>query len=138
MIAWRARLYQPRDTTPPPLTGPIRHTRNTPEPWGKGEDKYLVVVTDHDRGTIAWIAEGRCQETVGEFFDALGPERSKLLTHVSADGAEWIHDVVRETALQAKICLDAFHVVKWAGDDGDEVTVRVAAELRAAGKEDPR
>ena len=104
--------------------------------WGKGEDKYLVVVTDHDRGTIAWIAEGRCQETVGEFFDALGPERSKLLTHVSADGAEWIHDVVREKALQAKICLDAFHVVKWAGERVDELRRRIAAELRAAGKED--
>jgi transposase len=81
--------------------------------WGKGEGKYLMVVTDHDRGTIAWIAEGRCQETVGEFFDALGAERSKLLTHVPADGAEWIHDVVRAKAPQAKICLDAFHVVKW-------------------------
>ena len=107
--------------------------------WGKGEDKYLMVVTDHDRGTIAWIAGGRCQETVGEFFDALGPERSKLLTHVSADGAEWIHDVVREKAPQAKICLDAFyafHVVKWAGERLDELRRRLAGELRAAGRGD--
>lgn len=104
--------------------------------WGKGEDKYLMVVTDHDRGTIAWIAEGRCQETVGQFFDALGPERSGLLTHVSADGAEWIHDVIREKAPQAKICLDAFHVVKWAGERLDELRRRLAAELRSAGKDD--
>jgi len=104
--------------------------------WGKGEGKYLMAVTDHDRGTIAWIAEGRCQETVGAFFDALGPERSKLLTHVSADGAEWIHDVVREKAPQATICLDAFHVVKWAGERLDELRRRLASELRAAGHED--
>ncbi len=104
--------------------------------WGKGEDKYLMVVTDHDRGTIAWIAEGRCQETVGQFFDALGAERSKLLTHVPADGAEWIHDVIREKAPQAKICLDAFHVVKWAGERLDELRRRLAAELRSAGKDD--
>jgi transposase len=104
--------------------------------WGNGEGKYLMVVTDHDRGTIAWIAEGRCQETVGQFFDALGPERSKLLTHVSADGAEWIHDVVREKAPQATICLDAFHVVKWAGERLDELRRRLASELRAAGKGD--
>jgi transposase len=104
--------------------------------WGKGEGKYLMVVTDHDRGTIAWIAEGRCQQTVGAFFDALGPERSKLLTHVSADGAEWIHDVVREKAPQATICLDAFHVVKWAGERLDELRRRLASELRAAGHED--
>jgi len=104
--------------------------------WGKGEGKYLMAVTDHDRGTIAWIAEGRCQETVGAFFDALGPERSKLLTHVSADGAERIHDVVREKAPQATICLDAFHVVKWAGERLDELRRRLASELRAAGHED--
>ena len=104
--------------------------------WGKGEGKYLMVVTDHDRGTIAWIAEGRCQETVGQFFDALGPERARLLTHVSADGAEWIHDVVREKAPQARICLDAFHVVKWAGERLDELRRRLASELRAAGHED--
>lgn len=75
--------------------------------WGKGADKYLTVVTDHRSGKIAWITEGRSQQAVGAFFDALGPERSKLLTHVSADGAEWIHDVAR--APQALICLDAFH-----------------------------
>jgi transposase len=104
--------------------------------WGKGEGKYLMVVTDHDRGAIAWIAEGRCQETAGQFFDALGPERSKLLTHVSADGAEWIHDAVREKAPQAELCLDAFHVVKWAGERLDELRRRLASELRAAGYED--
>jgi transposase len=104
--------------------------------WGKGAGKYLTVVTDHGTGKIAWITEGRSQETVGAFFDALGPERSKLLTHVSADGAEWIHDVVRARAPQAEICLDAFHVVKWAGERLDELRRRLASELRAAGHED--
>lgn len=104
--------------------------------WGKGGDKFLMAVTDHDRGTIAWIGEGRCQETVGQFFDDLGDERSKLLTHVSADGAEWIHDVIRAKAPQAAICLDAFHIVKWAGERLDELRRRIAAQLRAAGHGD--
>jgi transposase len=104
--------------------------------WGKGQGKYLTVVTDHEAGKIAWIAEGRCQETVEAFFAALGPERSGLLTHVSADGAEWIHGVVRDKAPRAEICLDAFHVVKWAGERLDELRRRLAAELRAAGRED--
>ncbi len=104
--------------------------------WGKGQDKYLTVVTGHDTGKIAWIAEGRCQDTVRAFFDALGPDLARLLTHVSADGAEWIHDVVRARAPQAQICLDAFHVVKWAGDKLDELRRRLSAELRAAGRED--
>jgi transposase len=104
--------------------------------WGKGTGKFLTVVTSHVTGKIAWIAEGRSQDSVRAFFDALGSERSKLLTHVSADGAEWIHDVVRERAPQALICLDAFHVVKWAGERLDELRRRLAAEFRAAGRED--
>jgi transposase len=104
--------------------------------WGKGAGKFLMVVTDHDTGKIAWMGEGRCQDTVGEFFDALGEERAALLTQVSADGAEWIHDVIREKAAQAKICLDAFHVVKWAGEAMDALRRRMAGELRAAGKAD--
>ncbi len=35
-------------------------------------------------------------------------------THVSADGAEWIHSPVRAKAPQAVLCLAAFHVVAWA------------------------
>jgi len=104
--------------------------------WGKGSDKFLVIVTDHDTGKVAWIAEGRDQATVGKFFDALGPERAKLLTHVSADGAEWIHPVVRARAPQALICLDAFHIVKWANEKLDELRNRTARELRAAGSDD--
>ena len=104
--------------------------------WGKREDQYLIVVTDHDAGTIAWMGEGRCQATVEQFFADLGPERAGLLTDVSADGAEWIHDVVRQEAPQALISVDAFHVVKWAGEKLDELRRRLAAELRAAGHED--
>jgi len=104
--------------------------------WGKGAGKYLTVVTDHDTGRIAWMAGGRCQEVVHAFFDAIGAERAALLTHVSADGAEWIHAVVRAPAPQAQICLDAFHIVKWAGQALDKLRTRLAGELRAAGNHD--
>jgi len=104
--------------------------------WGKGSGKYLVIVTDHDAGRVAWIGERRCQATVEAFFDELGPERSARLTHVSADGADWIHPVVREKAPQARLCLDAFHVVKWANEKLDELRRRIAGELRAAGRGD--
>jgi transposase len=104
--------------------------------WGKGEDRYLTIVTNHVTGKIAWMTGGRSQDTVRAFFAALGPDRAKLLTHVSADGAEWIHDVIREKAPRAQICLDAFHVVKWAGERLDELRRRLAGELRAAGHED--
>ena len=101
--------------------------------WRKGH-RYITVVTDHDAGRIIWAAEGRNKETLAKFFDDLGEERAGLLTHVSADGADWIHGVVHEKAPQALICLDAFHVVKWAGEKLDELRRQLAGELRAAGK----
>ena len=44
--------------------------------------------------------------------------------------------MVREKAPQAELCLDAFHVVKWAGEKLDELRRRIAGELRAAGHGD--
>jgi transposase len=86
--------------------------------------RYLTVIVDHVTGRLVWAQEGRNQETLGAFFDELGDERAKLLTHVSCDGAEWIHGVVRERAPKAIICLDPFHVVLWAMKALDKVRVR--------------
>jgi transposase len=76
--------------------------------------RYLLCVVDHDTGRLVWAAKGRDSATLRRFFDALGEYRSALLTHISADGAEWIHTVATERAPQAMLCLDAFHVVAWA------------------------
>ena len=52
--------------------------------------QYLTVVVDHDSGRLVWAAPGNTAATLRSFFDALGPERSATITHVSADGADWI------------------------------------------------
>jgi transposase len=83
--------------------------------------KYVMVVVDHDTGRLVWMGEGRSVKTLGEFFDALGPERAKLITHVSADGAQFIADAVGRWCPQAVLCADPFHVVKWAGRAVDDV-----------------
>jgi transposase len=98
--------------------------------------RYLTAVTDHDTGRLIWAAPGRDIATVEAFFDALGAERATQVTHVSADGAEWIHTAVRNKAPQAVICLDAFHVVGWATKALDEVRRSLGAELRRAGAVD--
>jgi transposase len=84
-------------------------------------DKYLTVVVDHDTGRLVWAAPGRDRATVRAFFDALGPDRCAAITHVSADGAAWIADVVAERCPNAVRCADPFHVVKWATAALDEV-----------------
>jgi transposase len=95
--------------------------------------RFLMVVVDHDSGRLVWAGEGRNAGTVRAFFDALGAGRAAALAEVSADGAQWIHEVVRERAPQARICLDSYHVVAWAGKALDKVRRRLAAELRVTG-----
>jgi transposase len=58
-----------------------------------------------------------------------------MLTHVSAKGAEWIHDVVTARVPQAVLFPNPFHVVAWATKALDEVrhgASRSAAPHRAS------
>lgn len=97
--------------------------------------KYLMVVVDHATGRVVWAKEGRDQDTVRAFFAALGPERAAQLTHVSCDGAQWIHDVITEKAPQAMICMDAYHTVQWATEAVDEVRRRITRDAKANGQD---
>ncbi len=94
--------------------------------------RYLTVVVDHDTGRLVWAAPGRDKATLELFFDALGEDRCKLITHVSADGADWISAVVAEKCLNAVRCADPFHVVRWATDALDEVRRQAWNEARGA------
>jgi transposase len=96
--------------------------------------KYLVVVVDHGSGRLVWAAPGRDTATVARFFGALGEQRAAALTHVSADGADWIASVVAEKAPQAVLCADPFHVVSWAAGALDEVRREAWRQARATGE----
>ncbi len=99
----------------------------------KGQ-RYLVVVVDHDRRRLVWAREGRDERTLWRFFDELGPERSAALTHVSADAASWIANVVAVRCPQAIRCLDPFHVVAWATQAVDEIRREIWNAARRGGQ----
>ncbi|PZT75711.1 MULTISPECIES: ISL3 family transposase [unclassified Streptomyces] len=94
----------------------------------KGQ-KYMTVVVDHDTGRVVWMADRHGKDVLNTFFDALGPERSAKLTHISADGASWIADTLARRAPDAVRVMDPFHVVAWATDALD--TERRASWNRA-------
>jgi len=131
-LAWRtvadiiARVVADGRATNDLLTG-LRRVGIDEIAYRKGHG-YLTVVVDHQTGRLVWAREGRNKDTLEKFFDELGAERAAELTHVSADGAEWIHAVVRDKAPQAVICLDPFHVVMWAMKALDKVRVRTMAK----------
>ena len=102
----------------------------------KRGQRYLTVVVDHDSGRLVWAAPGREKATLERFFDALGEERCKLITHVSADGADWISAVVTRRCPDAVRCADPFHIVKWATEALDDVRRQAwnAARSRPGGR----
>lgn len=87
--------------------------------------RYLVVVVDHDTGLLVWAGEGAKKETLARFFDELGELRTRRLTHISADGAEYIAATLAERAPEAIWCMDPFHVVMWVSQAMDRCRVRV-------------
>jgi transposase len=91
--------------------------------------KYMTLVVDHDTRRVVWMADGHGKDVLRSFFDALGAERAHRLTHISADGAEWIAEVVAERAPNAIRAMDPFHVVQWATEALD--TERRASWNRA-------
>jgi transposase len=100
--------------------------------------KYLMVVVDHDARRLVWAAPGRTSATVGEFFDLLGAERSKLITHVSADGADFIDTIVAERCPNAVRVADPFHVVKWGTEALDEVRREAWNDARKQARSEPK
>ena len=76
--------------------------------------RYLIVVVDHDTGRLVWAGPGRSEAALDVFFDELGEQRAALITHVSADMADWIAKTVARRAPNAIRCADPFHVVAWA------------------------
>ena len=136
-VAWRtvgaiaARVVADAHGRADPLDG-LRRIGIDEVSYKKGH-RYLTVIVDHETGRLIWAAPGRDKATLNRFFDALGKSRCARLTEVSADGAEWIATVVRSRCLNARIAMDAFHVVQWATDALDEVRRDVWNQARRDG-----
>jgi transposase len=139
-VAWRSvadivtRVVADRAAATDRLAG-LRRIGIDEISYRKGR-RYLLCVVDHDTGRLVWAGKNRTQQTLGRFFDDLGADRAAQLTHVSADGAGWIHDVVAVRAPKAVVCLDAFHVVAWATEALDQVRRSMVNRLRAGGHHD--
>ena len=118
-IAWRtvgaivARVWADADATVDRFAG-LRRI-GIDEISYKRHHNYITVVVDHDSGRLIWAVAGRDNPTLNRFFDALGDRaRCAQITHVSADAAGWIADVVTQRCPGAIRCADPFHVVSWA------------------------
>ncbi len=92
--------------------------------------EYVTVVVDHERTRVVWTGDGKSGDTLRQFFDQLGPERTADLRQASVDLSAAYITAIRERAPQAELTYDRFHVQRLASDAVDEVR---RAEVRAAG-----
>lgn len=103
--------------------------------------KYMTVVVDHKTGALIWAKQGHGKEVLTSFFKELTEEQRAKIKHVTADGARWIADCIKEFCPNAERLIDPFHVVAWANDCLDEVrkaAVRQAKKDAVEGKTNER
>ncbi len=98
--------------------------------------KYLMVVVDHDTGRLVWAKAGHDRATLQAFFDLLGPQRASRIKLISADAAEWIADCALAACPNATLCLDPFHICRWASQALDVVRRWIWNLLRSMGLSD--
>lgn len=99
---------------------------------------FLLIVIDHDTGRLVWVGKGQTKATVQSFFDKLGEQRCAQITHVTADSAAYIADVVTKNCPEAVRAADPFHVVKWANDALGEVRLEAWREAKGAARANSR
>lgn len=83
--------------------------------------KYVTVVTDHDRGCVVWVAEGKDAAALDGFFDALGPDGIKALEVATIDMSGAFKKALRERAPDVEVVFDRFHVQRLVHDALDQV-----------------
>jgi transposase len=78
--------------------------------------KFLTVVADHDTGRVVFVGEGRTQHVFGEFLQSLGEAGRERIEAVSMDMTPIYRKATIAHVPHAKVCLDPFHVIKWASE----------------------
>lgn len=101
--------------------------------WKAGH-KYVSLVVDHLRSRVVWVGEGKNEQTLNGFFNELGEERTKELTHATMDLSAAFNKAVSERAPHVRKVFDRFHVQKLANEALD--TVRRQQVREHAGSEE--
>jgi transposase len=90
--------------------------------------RYLTVIANNDTGHIIWVKEGHGKKALDDFFMGLTEEQRASIRVVSADGARYIAESVKEHCPNAVRCLDPFHAVKWVNEALDALRRRLRKE----------
>lgn len=96
--------------------------------------KYMTVVVNHDTNSVIWVHDKHGKEILREFFESLTEEQRDSIECVTADGAKWIAEVMREYIPNAQRCLDPYHMIEWAQKALDDVRTEAWQRARKSEK----
>jgi transposase len=94
---------------------------------------YHTVVYDLDRKRLIWTGAHRDKDSLREFFEWLGPERTALIEGVCCDMWQNYIDVVHEYCGEAVVVFDKFHIIRHLIEAVDQVRRMEARALEEAG-----
>ena len=85
--------------------------------------EYVTIVSNLDKSTVLYVADGHKKASLEGFFDELEPQELVSIEAVAMDMWKPFITVVEENLWQAekKICFDKFHVAMHLGDAVDKV-----------------
>ena len=83
---------------------------------------YAVVVADLDQRRPIWLdGQGRTEQDLKRFFDAMGPERCRTIEIAVMDMWKPFGKATRTQAPNARIVYDKFHIMRHLSDALDQV-----------------
>lgn len=142
-VSWRtvgaicSRVLARLEEGAPPRTAGLRRIGVDETSYRKGR-RHMTVVVNHDTGAVVWCHDGCGRRVFDAFLEGIGEEGRASIELVSADGARWVDDAMREWVPRATRCVDTFHVVQWATDLLDEVRGQAWRDANARAKAAPR
>lgn len=104
--------------------------------WQRGH-RYLTVVYQLDGAVrrLLWVGQRRTAETLQQFFQFFGEERTRQLRFICSDLCQAYLEVIAERARQAVHVLDRFHVALNINKAIDQVRAEESQEMRQKGFE---
>jgi transposase len=96
--------------------------------------KYVTIVIDALTGRPLFVGEGKGEEALKPFWEALGPRRRKRILAVAIDMGKAYISAVSKNLPNAKIVFDHFHVVKLVNEVLNKLRIEVYKAASGAEK----
>lgn len=99
-----------------------------------GKAGFVTLVLNARTGELLWLAEGRGQEALKDFFAKLTEEQKASIVAVGMDRSGAYRAAVEEHLPKADIVFDKFHLISNYGEVIDKIRRRTQAQADAAGR----